>query len=114
MKLYEWALLVIAFVCAIASVFVAQGCATVPPGFSPIAPRVLEREGYGRCIEAGGKLEHEGTTVALLSSVCVMMDAGSSSGPARESSSSSPADASSSELEGKDASSSELEEGGSL
>lgn len=106
MKLYEWALLVIAFVCAIASVFVAQGCATVPPGFSPIAPRVLEREGYGRCIEAGGKLEHEGTTVALLSSVCVMMDAGSSS--------SSPADASSSELEGKDASSSELEEGGSL
>lgn len=99
------AALALAFVFALA----IGACSSVPPGFSTIAPRVIDREGYGQCLESGGKLEHEGASVALLSSVCLLRrDGGSSSAPAASSSSSSPAQ-DSADVEPKDASSSSSE-----
>lgn len=76
-----FAALALAFVFAL----VASGaCASTPPGFAPIAPRVIDRPEYGRCLESGGKLEHEGTVVSLVTNVCLMTDAGAarSSSPA--------------------------------
>lgn len=104
MRRREWVLLVLAIAFALAAVFVGEGCATVsPPGFEPIAPRVVERAEYGRCLEAGGKIEASGVQIALLSSACVLATDGGSSAPAAASSSS-ESPAASSALEGKDAS----------
>lgn len=53
------------------------GCAAASnPMLSPIAPRLIDRPEYGRCIETGGKLQvPDGPSFALITQACVMMDA---------------------------------------
>jgi hypothetical protein len=56
------------------------GCAAASnPMLSPIAPRLIDRPEYGRCIETGGKLQvPDGPQFALLTQACMLMDANSS------------------------------------
>lgn len=53
------------------------GCAAASnPMLSPIAPRLIDRPEYGRCIETGGKLQvPDGPSFALITQACMMMDA---------------------------------------
>lgn len=104
MRRSDVVLFVLAVCAALAACFVAEGCATAQPGFVAIAPRIVERAEYGRCLEAGGKIEAQGVQVAILSSACVLATDGGSSAPAAPSSSS-ESPAASSALEEKDASS---------